>query len=220
MDRVVLGRMQNPIRGFLHGGAALASIAALAILVHRAWGSVAAMVSSLIFSIGMLAMYTVSSLYHSVLWSERWKKRLQKVDHSMIFLMVAGTVTPIALATIDGIALVLSLSFTWLVALIGIVLKLLLPEAKTWLSVTLQMAMGWSALILLPSIVARLGWAAVTLILVGGLLYTVGMIIFTTRRPRLFPRSFSYHELFHVLVVAASSLHFVVILRYAVPAIA
>lgn len=220
MDRVVLGRMQNPIRGFLHGGAALASIAAVAILVHRAWGSVAAMVSSLIFSIGMLAMYTVSSLYHSVLWSERWKKRLQKVDHSMIFLMVAGTVTPIALATIDGIALVLSLSFTWLVALIGIVLKLLLPEAKTWLSVTLQMAMGWSALILLPSIVARLGWAAVTLILVGGLLYTVGMIIFTTKRPRLFPRSFSYHELFHVLVVAASSLHFVVILRYAVPAIA
>ena len=165
-------------------------------------------------------MFTVSALYHSIPWGDQWKDRLQRVDHSMIFLVVAGTFTPIAIAALDGAWLVVALSVIWAIALTGILLKALLPNVKTWLSLTLQMVMGWSLLVWIPAINTQLGTAAVVLIGIGGLCYSVGVIIFTTKRPRLFPRSFSYHELFHVLVITGSTLHFLVIFWYAIPSTA
>jgi hemolysin III len=153
-------------------------------------------------------------------WDPQWKIRLQRVDHSMIFLVVAGTFTPIAIASLDGVALVVALSVVWSIAITGILLKALMPEIKTSLSVTLQMVMGWSALIWMPWVWIELGPGAIALIVLGGLCYTVGTVIFTSKRPRLFPRTFSYHELFHVLVIAGSSFHFFAVLLYAIPATA
>ena len=212
--------MQNPVRGFLHGGAALASLAGMALLMNRAWGRTTAIVGALVFGLASLAMYTVSSLYHSIPWSERWKVRLQRLDHSMIYLMVAGTITPIAIAALDGASLAIGLGLVWFIALTGILLKTFMPSVKTWLSVTLQLSMGWVAVFWMPRIVDTLGFGAVALILTGGLFYTVGAVIFMTKRPRLLPRHFSYHELFHVMVVAASVFHFMAILIYAIPATA
>ena len=218
MERVTLGKMQNPIRGFLHGTAAVAAVVGLFVLLERAWGNAAAAAGALIFGVALLAMFVVSSLYHSVPWGAAWKARLQRIDHSMIFLLVAGTFTPVAIATIDGVLLAVLLSALWVTALAGIVLKVSMPNVKTSLSVTLQLAMGWSALILMPWVLSRLGWGAVILIALGGLCYTAGTVIFMSKRPRLFPRTFSYHELFHVLVIAGSSLHFLAVLWYAIPA--
>ena len=161
-------------------------------------------------------MYTVSALYHSVPWTQRWKALMQRIDHSLIFLVVAGTFTPFALTALEGIRQLVALTLVWAIAVTGIVLKFALPDPRTWLSVTLQMAMGWSALIWLPWILSSLGWGAVILILAGGLCYTVGTIVFLTKRPRLFPRLFSYHEVFHILVIAGSSLHFWAIVRYVI----
>lgn len=217
---MTLGRMQNPIRGFLHGSAAIGAAIGLVILIDRAWGHAGALIGALSFGLALIAMYTVSSLYHSVPWTPRWKTRLQRVDHSMIFLVVAGTFTPIAIASLDGIPLYLGLGVAWGIAVTGILLKALNPEVKTGVSVTLQMAMGWSALIWIPWMWRELGPGAIALIAVGGLCYTIGTVIFTAKRPRLFPRTFSYHELFHVLVVAGSSFHFLAILLYAIPAMA
>jgi hemolysin III len=218
MDRLTLGKMQNPIRGFLHGGAAVATLVGSILLVIRAWGSAAAMTGALIFGLALLVMYTVSSLYHSIPWSKDWKGRLQRIDHSMIYLVVAGTFTPIAIAALEGWVLAVSLALLWGIAITGVFLKSLLPGVKTWLSVTLQLAMGWIAIVWVPRIVDELGVGAVVLILLGGLCYTVGAVMFLTKWPRLLPRSFSYHELFHVLVVAASILHFMAIWIYAIPA--
>ena len=103
-------------------------------------------------------------------------------------------------------------------ALAGILLKAFLPEVKTRLSVTLQLIMGWLAVIWMPQIYVELGLWAVVLIAVGGLCYTLGVIIFTIKKPRLLPRAFSYHEVFHLLVVAGSAFHFAAILIYAIPA--
>ncbi len=103
MDRLTLGKMQNPIRGFLHGGAAVATVVGLVFLIIRAWGSAAALVGALVFGLALLVMYTVSSLYHSIPWGKTWKTRLQRVDHSMIYLVVAGTFTPVAIAVLDGV---------------------------------------------------------------------------------------------------------------------
>lgn len=216
MERITWGRMQNPIRGVLHGAAALAATAGLVVLVDQAAGRAAQLVSVIVFGVALVAMFTVSALYHSMPWTERWKARMQRLDHSLIFAVVAGTFTPVAVAALDGMARVAALGLVWGIAVVGVVLKLVLHDPRTWLSITLQMAMGWSALVWLPWILARLGWGAVLLILAGGACYTLGTIFFTTRRPRLLPRIFSYHEVFHVLVVAGSSLHWLAIARYAV----
>jgi hemolysin III len=212
--------MQNPIRGFLHGTAALAAAVGLVLLLEQAWGRAAAVTGAILFGGALLVMYTISSLYHSVPWEPTWKARLQKVDHSMIFLVVAGTFTPIAIASLRGAALVIALIIAWGIAATGIFLKVLIPEIKTGLSVTLQMVMGWSALVWLPWIWAELGPGAVALIALGGVCYTAGTVIFSAKRPRLFPRTFSYHELFHVLVIAGSSFHFLAVFLYAIPATA
>jgi len=210
--------MQNPIRGFLHGGAAVAALAGTVYLVARTWGDAVALIGSLVFGFALLVMYTISTLYHSIPWNADWKRRLQRVDHSMIYLVVAGTLTPIALAGLDGLSLALCLGLVWGIAAVGILLKLALPSVSTGLSVTLQLVMGWTVILWLPQIWTSLGPGAIVFIAIGGLFYTVGSVFFLTKRPRLFPRTFSYHELFHVFVVLASVFHFMAVALYAVPA--
>ena len=211
--------MQNPVRGFLHGGAALVSLVGLGALLVQTWGRSAAFTGALVFGAALVVMYSVSALYHSIPWDPRWKTRLQRLDHSNIYVVVAATFTPFAIAALEGARLAAALGIVWGVALIGIALKALLPSVKTWLSVTLQMVMGWTAVVWTPDVLDRLGWGAVALIALGGLSYTAGVIVFSTKRPRLRPRTFSYHELFHVLVIVGSGLHFLAIAWYALPAI-
>lgn len=218
MDRVTLGRMQNPIRGFLHGSAAVAALIGTIYLVYETWGNTAALIGSVVFGLALLVMYTVSSLYHSVPWRAVSKRRLQRIDHSMIYLVVAGTFTPIAIAGLEGTAMWWCLGLVWSIAIVGIALKLVLPTVSTGLSVTLQLVMGWTVILWIPQIWSSLGAGAILFIVVGGLFYTLGSVIFMTKRPRLFPRMFSYHELFHLFVVVASVFHFLAIALYAVPA--
>ena len=210
--------MQNPIRGFLHGSAALAALIGTVYLVSRTWGDTAALLGSLVFGLALLVMYTVSSLYHSIPWSDGVKRRLQRLDHSMIYLVVAGTFTPIAIAALEGGQLWLCLGLVWGIAVVGIILKLVLRGIYPGLSITLQLVMGWTVVFWLPQIWTNLGPGAIALIVLGGLLYTLGVVVFVTRRPRLFPRIFSHHELFHLIVVLASAAHFLAVTLYAVPA--
>jgi hemolysin III len=217
VDRITLGRMQNPIRGFLHGGAAIASLIGLIVLVINTWDIANARLGALVFGLSLILMYTTSSLYHSIPWSGEWKIRMQRLDHSMIFLVVAGTFTPIAIASLEGANLAIALGTVWGLATLGIVLKTVLTHTATWLSVTIQMSMGWSAVFWMPEFYRQLGAGAVILLALGGLCYTVGVVVFLSKRPKLLPRIFSYHELFHVLVVTASALHFVAIVVYAIP---
>lgn len=218
MERITLGRMQNPVRGFLHGSAAVAALVGTVYLISRAWGNTAALISSAIFGSALLVMYTVSSLYHSIPWRADWKRRLQRLDHSMIYLVVAGTFTPIAIAGLEGAAVWWCLGLVWGIAIVGISLKIFRPDVGTGLSVTLQLVMGWTVILWLPQIWDSLGPGAIVFIAIGGAFYTAGSVIFMTKRPRLFPRAFSYHELFHVFVVLASVFHFLAIAWYAVPA--
>jgi hemolysin III len=219
MDRMTIGRMQNPIRGLLHGGAAVAALVGTVYLVGQTWGNLTALAGSLVFGFALLVMYTVSSLYHSIAWQGERKARLQRIDHSMIYLVVAGTFTPIALAGLEGASVWWCLGLVWGIAIVGIALKLVLPGVSTRLSVTLQLVMGWTVILWIPQIWTSLGAEAIIFIAVGGLFYTAGTAIFMTKRPKLFPRTFSYHELFHVFVVLASVFHFLAVALYAVPAV-
>ena len=216
-ERLTLGRMQNPVRGCLNAAAAIASLLGTALLWTRGAGDLSRQLALLVFGVSLLALYTVSSLYHSVPWRGVWKDRMQRLDHSMIYVLVAGTYTPIAAIVLSGRHRSAMLCAVWGIALVGVVQKVLLPQIAAWVSIAMQTAQGWLGPFVVVPLARHLSWEPLVLIALGGLLYTAGMVLFVTRRPRLWPRVFSYHEVFHVFVVAASGLHYAAIFAYVAP---
>jgi len=214
LDRVRLGKMTNPVRGFLHGTAAVASVVGAALLTLLAQGGIGNRISLLVFGVALVSLYTVSCLYHSIPWGPVWKSRMRRLDHTMIYVLVAGTFTPIAWIALDGWLRVATLATQWAIVAAGAAQKALFPQVSRSLSVVLQTTQGWLALPLLWPLARALPWTALLMIALGGVCYTVGMVLLVTNRPRLWPAVFSYHEVFHVLVVAGSSLHFAMVARY------
>jgi hemolysin III len=182
--------------------------------LSRGAGSFSRQLPLLIFGISLLGLYTVSALYHSVPWREVWKGRMQRLDHSMIYVVVAGTYTPIAGLMLSGWRRSGILAVVWGIAAVGIAQKILLPQLGGWLSIVLQMVQGWLGPLVAHPLAQTMPVQALLLIALGGLLYTVGLILFVTQRPRLWPRVFSYHEVFHLFVVAASIIHYTAIFAF------
>lgn len=212
MERLTLGRMQNPVRGFLHGAAAGASMVGTIALWTRA--APQHQLALAVFTVSMAGLYTVSSLYHSVPWRADWKARMQRADHSMIFVLIAATYTPIATVALDGWARPAALAVAWGIALAGVLQKLFLPRVSESLSFALMLVQGWVALPLFVPLWERLPGDAIALIALGGVCYTIGAVFLLTERPRLWPRVFSYHEVFHVFVVAGSAAHYLLMFAY------
>jgi hemolysin III len=208
--------MQNPVRGFLHGTAAIAGIVGTVFLLFHAptWVSRLAV---LVFGLAIIALYTTSSLYHSIPWRERWKQRMQRLDHSMIYVLIAGTYTPIAVIVLDPPWRWIVLTLVWGIVAGGVIQKGLFPKVPGWISVMMSTILGWLGIFFVWPLVQRLGWQPLAFVLAGGVLYTVGMVFLVTNRPRLWPRVFSYHEVFHILVITATGVHFLAIWRYVVP---
>lgn len=215
-DRVTLGKMQNPVRGLLHGSAAIVAVVGTVFLVART-GSWPGRTSMIVYGLGLLALYTTSSLYHAVPWSESWKLRMRRLDHAMIFVLIAASFTPIAVIVLDGWMRVLTLSVAWGTALIGFIHHMFVRNQRFHLSIGMMVTLGWLSVPLMFPLANRAGVGLVVLIALGGIIYTVGMVIVVTQRPRLWPRVFSSHELFHVFVVTASALHFAAIIRFVAP---
>lgn len=212
--RARLGKMTNPVRGLLHGTAAVAFlIAGITLFVLSPPGSLRRF-SLLTFGLSLVALFTVSALYHSIPWRSHVKPWMQRVDHTMIYVLIAGTFTPIAAITLEGWLRWGTLAVQWGIVLFGALEKLARRTPSQSLSIALQTTQGWLAMFLLWPLSSKLPWTALLLMGLGGLLYTVGMIFLVTNRPRMWPRVFSYHELFHIFVVAAATLHFIVIARY------
>jgi hemolysin III len=213
-ERVRLGKMTHPVRGFLHGTAAVVSTVGAVLITVLTSGGPARRGSLLVFGLSLVGLYTVSALYHSIPWGALWKRRWQRLDHTMIHVLVAGTFTPIAFIVLDGWLRVGTLTVQWLIVGVGVVHNLVLERPVQTASIALQTTQGWLALLLLWPLANRLPWPAIMLIVMGGVFYTVGMVVMVTGRPRLWPRVFSSHEVFHLLVVAASSVHFAAIATY------
>jgi hemolysin III len=213
-ERLTFGKMQNPVRGILHGTAAMLSLVGGVALWVRSTGDLSRQLALLVFAVSLVALYAASSLYHSVPWRTVWKARMQRLDHAMIYVLVAGTYTPLALVVLHGWPRWMALGTTWGIAWIGIAQKACAPRVGDWFSITMQTVQGWCALPLLGPLAQQLPRMALVQVAVGGVLYTLGMVLFVTKRPRLWPRVFSYHELFHVFVVAGSAMHYAVMFRY------
>ncbi len=208
-------RVKPKLRGWIHEGAFPVSIGAGAVLVALASGG-RERLALLIYAISLSALLGTSALYHRVNWrrpsARRWMRRL---DHSMIFLLIAGTLTPFALLVLDGALATAVLIAVWVGAAAGILVELLWTDSPRWVSVAVYLIVGWIGAVAFPAIVARAGIGAGALIAAGALMYTVGAIIYALQRPDPRPAVFGYHEIFHVLVVAAAAAHFTAIAIYA-----
>lgn len=201
--------MQNPVRGFLHGTAAVVSIAGLIALVARSKG-LGMTAASTVYGVTLIAMYSTSALYHSMPWQPVWKARLQRLDHTFIYALVAATFTPLMIGSGEPVWIVLGISGVWTLAALGLsqelihgpLRRVLLP--LQFIAVALTLGPLWVTLV-------GIGTPAAVLTMVGGLLYLIGVLLFVNDRPRLAPRIFSHHEFFHVVVVLASILHFLAV---------
>lgn len=211
--RWTLGKMQNPVRGFLHGGAAVVSVLGTVLLLMRAptWP---ARFAAVVFGLGLLGLFTTSSLYHSIPWRQVWKTRMQRLDHSMIFVLIAASYTPVGVLILEGPWRWVAMVAAWGIALVGILDRAFATMDRHVFSFSLMLILGWLSLPVMFPLASRAGSAAMVLMALGGGLYTIGMIFKVTHWPKLWPRVFSAHELFHVLVVAASAIHWTATYRY------
>jgi hemolysin III len=209
---------QKPrLRGVSHQWAFFVSLGAGAALIFAASGARAVIAMS-IYSFSLSAMLGTSALYHRVTWRKpnvrRWLRRL---DHSMIFVLIAGTYTPFAVLVLSQPLGAVVLVLIWTGAAGGIVLSLLWPDAPKGVSAAVYVTLGWVAIIAMPQMLDRLGVLGVALVVAGGLLYSAGAVVYARKRPDPAPTVFGYHEIFHVLVVVAAALHFAVIAFLVLP---
>jgi len=170
-----------------------------------------------VYGLAVAGLFGVSALYHRGRWQPGVRARLQRADHSMIFVLIAGTYTPVCVHVLDGTLGAVLLAVVWAGALIAVGLELRPTPAPRPVLVALSIALGWVALPALPSVVDELGWVATALIGLGGVLYTVGAVIYARRRPDPVPDVFGYHEVFHALTIAGAAAHYAVIAFWVLP---
>lgn len=201
------------MRGWLHAyaffvalvcGAVLCSIAAS----RPGWSP---LVSTLIYSLTVCGLFGTSALYHRRVWSERGYQVMRRMDHSMIFVFIAGTYTPFCVLLLEPRPATIMLSLVWGGALGGVALKLIWPHAPRWVSAPLYLALGWVAVAMLPDILRAGGVTALVLLIVGGAIYSVGAFSYALRRPNPWPTVFGHHEFFHACTLVAAICHHIAI---------
>ena len=186
-------------------GATLIALAASTVSARAA-------LATSVYGLTVLGLFGVSALYHRVTWkSDRVRTWMKRLDHSMIFVFIAGTYTPFALLAMDPGTGYVVLWVVWIGALSGVTLKMAWPHAPRWLGVPIYIALGWVAVFVLPELLHHAGVAALVLLLVGGALYTVGAVFYATRWPNPWPQVFGYHEFFHAATVVAAICHYIAI---------
>jgi len=167
-----------------------------------------AQVAAAVFAGTVVAMFAASALYHRFTWSPGARLWLRRVDHAGIFGLIAGTYPPFGLLVLHGAWQTAVLAVVWTGAAVAIAAKMAWVRAPKWISAAAGITLGWVGILVLPQIFDHSGAAVAVLVLVGGLCYTVGAIVYARRRPDPIPRVFGYHEVFHVLVVAAVALQY------------
>lgn len=197
-----LAQVKPLLRGWLHEIMFFLSIPAGLALVAFA-PTVEARVAAAIYSFGVIALYGVSAAYHRGPWTAKGRKRMQRLDHAMIFVLIAASYTPFILLLLDGLPSAIYLGAIWTIALTGLVLALTGIALKKGIGFVLYIAMGWAAVFAFPQFVDHLTTVQLALLVAGGVIYTLGAIALGTRWPDPFPKVFGYHEVWHVMTVVA-----------------
>lgn len=213
---VELAAKRPRLRGVSHQWACVVSVIAGAFLVWQAPSSRATVVA-VIYAVSMVGLFGVSAVYHRVIWSPEARRWMRRLDHSMIYVFMAGSATPVALLVVGGTLGTVLLCIAWGGALLGVALNLAWIDAPRALKSAGYVALGWVGILALPEIATVLGALPTALFLLGGVFYTAGAIIYAKRRPDPIPSVFGYHEVFHALVIAAALVQFVAVAGFVLP---
>jgi hemolysin III len=211
------GLLDRPrLRGVSHQWAFFVSVVLGGLLVVLA-PSAEARLATAIYALAVCGLFGVSALYHRITWAPSARRWMRRLDHSMIFVLIAGTYTPFGMLVLEGTLAVVVLCIVWGGALAGVIMKLVWIDAPKWLVAAAYVALGWVAVIAMPELSARLGLGALALLIGGGTAYTVGAVIYALQRPDPAPKVFGYHEIFHALVIAAAAAHFAAVAFFVLP---
>lgn len=205
------------LRGWSHAVAAIGAVVVTMILLGESRGDPAQWLSVLIFGLTMIALYLVSAIYHIGSWRGRCYTILRTLDHANIFLVIAGTYTPICVNVLDGGLQIVVLTLIWGLALAGAACTIVMLRLPRAVSILLYMGMGWLSLIALPTLARLLPWQALAVFFAGGLLYSLGAIVFALRRPNPLPQLFGFHEIFHLFVIAGNAAFVIMIWLWVLP---
>jgi hemolysin III len=198
------------LRGVSHAYAFFVSLGCGVALILAASDGRARLAAS-IYAVAVSALLGTSALYHRITWRPAARRWMRRLDHSMIFVLIAGTYTPVALLALKGSLASTILIVLWAGALGGVVFKLVWIDAPKWLLAAVYVTLGCVSAAILGELPAAIGWLGVAGLAAGGLLYIAGAIIYASGRPNPWPKVFGYHEVFHALVIAAAALHYAVI---------
>lgn len=203
------------LRGMIHQAAFSVSLVVGTLLIVAAEGE-SRKVAAATFAGAVATCFGTSALYHRAVWPPRLRVWMRRLDHAAVFLLIAGTYTPIGLLVLDGAWRPLVLGFVWGSAGAAIVLSFVWPRAPKWVAAAIGLGMGWGSIAILPQVIARLSGGGVALLMAGGLVYSIGAVVYVRRQPDPRPSVFGYHELFHALTIVAVACQYVAIAFYVI----
>lgn len=205
------------LRGYLHACAAVFAIIGTIFLLVLTVGDVPKQLSLLIYGVSSILLFGWSAFYHIGTWSVQRRAFMRSIDHANIFVLIAGTYTPIVFNVMTGGWRIGILVVIWLLAIIGVATAAPAVHLPRWATATLYVVMGWVVVAALPELVARIGIKGMSLLLLAGILYTLGAVAYALRKPTLWPRVFSFHEVFHLATILANGAFFTFMVLYVVP---
>lgn len=214
MEGLVHGRLRDPVSGLTHLVAALSSMCGLGLLLYIARGDQAKQVFLLVYGVSLALMFSASAAYHLIIAGPRISRLLRTLDHAAIYLLIAGSYTPICLYFFTGFYRWGLLGIVWALALIGVGAKVFVINAPRWFTAGVYLLMGWMSILAIKQMVLAMPLGALLWLFAGGLFFTVGAIVYITKWPDFWPDVFGFHELWHIFVILGCTSHYVVVAVY------
>jgi hemolysin III len=213
----MLSKMREPVNGLTHLFAAIVALIGLVGLIILGWGEPGRVLSLTVYGVSLVLLFSASATYHLVNASPEVTQRLRKFDHSAIYLLIAGTYTPICFNMFEGFWKWGLLGIVWGLALAGIGVKLFFIKAPRWLTAGVYVLMGWLGMIAIQEMLASLPAGGLAWLLAGGIIFTLGAVVYVTKFFNFVPGKFGFHEVWHIFVILGALAHFVMIAIYVAP---
>ncbi len=215
----MLNKLREPINGLTHLAAAIAAAMGLIIYLYNLGSTLPSKNMTIVFAIilysfSLILMFSASASYHLLKATPQVIQRLRKLDHSSIYLLIAGTYTPICLHFFSGFWRIGLLSTVWTLAILGVLVTVFYINKPRWVTAAIYMVMGWLCVLGLGQMLENMPFAAFLWLLTGGLFYSIGAAIYATKKPDFFPGVFGFHELWHIFVILGAFSHFILIFKY------
>ena len=205
----MLTKLREPVNGLTHLGGAISAFFGLIVMLVVGWSGTAKVVSAVVYGLSLISMFSASAIYHMAKVKPAALQILRKMDHSAIFLLIAGTYTPFCLIAFNGFWRWGLLSIIWAIAVIGIADKIFYIKAPRWLNAGIYVSMGWLIVMAAPQMPSMLPVCVMVWLIIGGVIYTLGAVVYATKIFNFVPGKFGFHEVWHIFVLLGAAAHFI-----------